>query len=64
MARPLSYTPEHGPYMTLDDLAEFVAEALAKMPGTTEVRAMGAIEVNFTHGPRITRLTACPEDPT
>jgi hypothetical protein len=61
MARPLSYTPEAGPVLTLDDLSAFVADAYSKgFPGRQQVRVTGAIEVNFTHGPRAARITIIP----
>ena len=63
MARPLSYTPERGPVITLRDLSEFVAEAYAKgFPDNATPRVMGALEVNFTHGPRASRLTLVPDE--
>ena len=64
MARPVPFLPKDGQSMTLDDLADFVQEMLGQrqMPGTTPVRAMGVVEFDFTNGPRIARLTACPED--
>lgn len=48
--------------MTLDDLAEFVSEMMGhyELPGSTPVRAMGMIEIDFEAGPRIARLTADP----
>lgn len=61
MARPLSYTPERGSVLTLDDLRDFVAEAYSKgFPGSATPRVMGAVEVNFTHGPRASRITIVP----
>jgi hypothetical protein len=52
--------------MTLDDLAEFVAEMVGhyELPGSTPVRAMGMIEIDFEAGPRIARLTADPTSDT
>lgn len=65
MARPVSITPEHGPVLTLADLRDFVAQAYsAGLPDRQQVRFTGAIEVNFTHGPRATRITAVPEEVT
>jgi hypothetical protein len=65
MARALSLTPERGPVITLDDLEDFVRDARAKgFPGLQQVRFMGAIEVNLSHGPRATRITAVPEEVT
>lgn len=62
-ARPLVFTPATGPAITLDELAEFVAEAIGKgFPGATPVRAAGVLELNIAHGPRIARLTVTPED--
>jgi hypothetical protein len=61
MARPLTYSPETGPVITLRDLSEFVAEAYAKgFPDSATPRVMGVMEVNFTHGPRASRLTLVP----
>lgn len=50
--------------MTLDDLAEFVAEMMGthELPGATIVRCTGLIEFDMD-GSRIARLTACPEEP-
>lgn len=63
MARALSYTPEVGRVLTLDDLSAFLADAYSKgFPGRQQVRFMGAIEVDFTNGPRATRITAVPEE--
>lgn len=64
MARPLSFSPEHGPYLTLGDLEDFVREARRSFPERQQVRFMGAIEVNLSHGPRATRITAVPEEVT
>jgi hypothetical protein len=61
MARPLSLTPEDGPYITLADLRDFVAECYSRnFPERQQVRIMGAVEINMAHGPRATRLTAVP----
>ena len=48
--------------MTLDDVAEFVSEMMGHydMPGSTLVRAMGTLEIDFVDGPRVARLTAEP----
>jgi hypothetical protein len=63
MARPLSYTPETGQVLTLDDLSAFLADAYGKgFPGRQQVRFMGAIEVNLHHGPRATRITVIPDE--
>lgn len=64
MGRPVPFLPKDGKAMTLDDLADFVQEMLGQrqMPGTTQVRAMGTLEIDFANGPRIARLTAIPED--
>lgn len=63
MARAFSLSPEVGPVLTLDDLSAFVSEAYAKgFPGRQQVRFLGALEVNFAHGPRATRITAVPEE--
>lgn len=63
MARPFSLSPESGPVLTLDDLSAFVAEAYSKgFPPRQQVRVMGAMELNLTHGPRATRITAVPEE--
>lgn len=65
MARAFSLTPEDGPVLTLDDLSAFVSEAYSKgFPGRQQVRFMGAIEVNLSHGPRATRITAVPDEVT
>ena len=62
-ARALSLTPAVGPVLTLDDLSAFVAEAYSKgFPGRQQVRVMGAVEFDLTHGPRATRITAVPEE--
>lgn len=62
-SRPLVFTPTDGRAITLDELAEFVAEAIGKgFPGGTQVRAAGVLELNIAHGPRIGRLTVTPED--
>lgn len=47
--------------MTLDELAEFVAEMMGhyELPGDTPVRCTGVIEFD-PDGPRIARLTADP----
>lgn len=63
MARRRSLTPadpKRG--MTLDDLAEFVAEMRGhyELPGDTVVRATGMIEFDLD-GPRVARITADPE---
>jgi len=52
--------PAAGPYITLDDLAEFVAEmrGYRGLPGHTVVRAAPAVEIDFAHGPRVLRMTA------
>lgn len=52
--------------MTLDDVAEFVAEMMGhyEMPGSTPVRCIGLIEIDFDAGPRIARLTADPDTST
>jgi hypothetical protein len=61
MPRPLSYTPERGPVLTLADLRDFVAEAYGKgYEDRQQVRVLGAIEVNLSHGPRATRITVVP----
>jgi hypothetical protein len=61
MARPLTYGPEAGPVLTLADLRDFLAEAAAKgFPDTAEPRFYGALEVDFAHGPRATRITLLP----
>lgn len=62
--RPLPFLPSDGKAITLDDLAEFVAEAIGKgMPGSTHVRTMGVVErLDLSNGPRIARITACPEE--
>ena len=64
MARPLSLTPEHGQYLTLGDLEDFVREARTRFPERQQVRFAGALEVNVTHGPRATRITAVPGEVT
>lgn len=48
--------------MTLDDLAEFVAEMRGhyELPGDTVVRCKGVIEIDLVDGPRIAQLTADP----
>lgn len=50
--------------MTLDDLAEFVAEmrGMHEMPGNTPVRVKGMIEIDLVNGPRIASLTAVPAE--
>lgn len=55
-----SHLPADGVAMTLDDLAEFVAEmrGMRDLPGSTVVRAMGVVEFDLANGPRIARLTA------
>lgn len=61
--RPVIYVPQNGQAITLDELAEFVADAMSRgVPGSTPVRAAGVLEVNLTHGPRIARLTADPSE--
>lgn len=65
MARALSLTPEHGSVITLGDLEDFIRDARAKgFPERQQVRFMGAIEVNISHGPRATRITVVPEEVT
>lgn len=48
--------------MTLDDLAEFVAEMVGQheLPGDTVVRCKGMVEFDLVNGPRIAQLTADP----
>lgn len=48
--------------MTLNDLAEFVAEMLGQheLPGTTVVRCKGMIELDLVNGPRVASLAADP----
>jgi hypothetical protein len=60
--RRRTFTPEDGIAITLDDLAEFVAEMMGRyeLPGTTPVRCMGVIEFDMADGPRIARITADP----
>lgn len=55
-----SHQPADGVAITLDDLAEFVAEmrGLRNLPGDTVVRATGVIEFDLQNGPRIARITA------
>jgi hypothetical protein len=62
MVRPLSYTPEKGPVITLRDLSEFVAEAYAKgFPDSATPRVMGALGgMSMSHGPLASRLTLVP----
>jgi hypothetical protein len=61
MERPLTLNPAAGPVLTLDDLRDFVAEAYSKgFPGTATPRFMGAVEFNFNHGPRASRVTIVP----
>jgi hypothetical protein len=61
MGRPLTYTPERGPVITLDDLEDFIRDARAKgFPGRQQVRIKGAIEINLTHGPRAQQITVVP----
>jgi hypothetical protein len=63
VTRPVVYTPEVGPAITLNDLAAFVAEAIGKgIPGRTPVRATGVLELNIEHGPRIARVTVLPAE--
>lgn len=56
--------PADGFAFTLDDLEKFVGEmkGYRNLPGDTQVRAMGRMEIDVEHGPRIVRLTAGPED--
>lgn len=63
MGRRYPFLPADGKAMTLDDLAEFVAEMIGQrgLPGSTVVRVTGCLEVNLTDGPRIARITACPD---
>ncbi len=63
--RSLSATdPKLG--MTLSDVAEFVAEMMGhyELPGSTPVRAVGMIEIDFADGARVARLTADPSADT
>lgn len=48
--------------ITLDDMAEFVAEMRGhyELPGSTPVRCVGMLEFDMQDGPRIARLTADP----
>lgn len=48
--------------MTLDDLAEFVAEMRGhyELPGDTVVRCKGMVEFDLVNGPRVSALTADP----
>jgi hypothetical protein len=64
MARPLSFSPEHGSYLTLGDLEDFLREARRSFPERQQVRFTSAIEINMAHGPRATRITAVPEEVT
>jgi hypothetical protein len=52
--------------MTLDDVAGFVSEMMGhyELPGSTPVRCMGMIEIDFESGPRVARLTADPSADT
>lgn len=52
--------------MTLDDLAEFVAECMGhyELPGSTVVRCKGMLEFDLVNGPRIAQLTAMPGEPS
>ncbi len=60
--RRRTFTASDGVAITLDDMAEFVAEMMGRfeLPGTTPVRCMGVIELDMADGPRIARLTADP----
>jgi hypothetical protein len=63
MARPLSFTPEVGPVLTLDDLVAFVVAARTSgFPALQQVRILGAMEVNLIHGPRAIRITVVPDE--
>lgn len=55
-----SHQPADGVAMTLDDLAEFVAEMkqYRELPGSTVVRVVGVLEVDLQNGPRLARITA------
>lgn len=55
-----SHNPADGFAITLDDLADFVTEmkGYRELPGNTVVRAMGLVEFDLQHGPRIARITA------
>lgn len=62
-ARAFVFAPADGKAVTLDDLAEFVAEAIGKgLPGSSYVHAAGVIEFDMHNGPRIARLTVLPEE--
>jgi hypothetical protein len=58
-----SRSPEDGDFITLDDLAEFVAEmrGYRRLPGHTVVRGSTAIEFDLRDGPRLMRITADPD---
>lgn len=61
--RRRTFAPADGVAITLDDMAEFVAEMMGhhQLPGSTPVRAMGVLfEMDLRDGPRIARLTADP----
>lgn len=62
MPRPLSYTPDSGPVLTLADLREFLAEAESKgYPDNATPRVMGGLgAMSMTHGPLATRITLVP----
>jgi len=65
VTRALSYTPEHGPFLTLGDLEDFIRDARAKgFPERQQIRVTGHVEVNIAHGPRATRITAVPDEVT
>jgi hypothetical protein len=55
-----SRSPADGHAITLDDLADFVAEMIGyrHLPGTTVIRAAGLLEFDLTDGPRVARITA------
>jgi hypothetical protein len=58
-----SRSPENGQHITLDDLAEFVAEmrGYRQLPGHTVVRGFPAVEIDFADGPRLQRISADPD---
>jgi hypothetical protein len=55
-----SRSPADGHAITLDDLADFVAEMIGyrHLAGDTVIRAAGVLEFDLRDGPRVARITA------
>jgi hypothetical protein len=61
-----THNPKDGMFITLDDLAEFVAEmrGYRSLPGDTVVRCSGHMEIDVANGPRVRNITADTNPPS